>query len=136
MPKLAVSVRDRVLWTSNAFYDASIRLKYILKYCDRLLYHLFVCLNKSSQTSSSGFKPSQAALERLKQRKIGQQSREAIVKKRFRKEQRESMSTEEVETGTRADIATYLLREDSLELQFLYVSEILSIHGTLHLSML
>ena len=83
-----------------------------------------------------GFKPSQAALDSLKQRKIGQQSREAIVKQRFRKEQRESMSTEEVETGTRADIATYLLREDSLELQFLYVSQILNIHGTLHLSML
>ena len=38
------------------------------------------------------------------------------------------MSTEEVETGTgtRADIASYLLREDSLELQFLYVSQILN----------
>ena len=46
------------------------------------------------------------------------------------------MSTEEVETGTKSDIASYLLREDSLELQFLYVSQILNIHGTLHLSML
>ena len=46
------------------------------------------------------------------------------------------MSTEEVETGTRPDIASYILREDSLELQFLYVSQILNIHGTLHLSML
>ena len=45
---------------------------------------------------------------------------------------------EEVETGTgtRPNIASYLLREDSLELQFLYVSQILNIHGTLHLSML
>ena len=35
---------------------------------------------------------------------------------------------EEVETGTgtRPDIASYLLREDSLELQFLYVSQILN----------
>ena len=33
---------------------------------------------------------------------------------------------EEVETGTgtKSDIASYLLREDSLELQFLYVSQI------------
>ena len=46
------------------------------------------------------------------------------------------MSKEEVETRTRADIASYILREDSLELQFLYVSQILNIHGTLHLSMI
>ena len=36
------------------------------------------------------------------------------------------MSMEEVETGTKADIASYLLREDSLELQFLYVSQIVN----------
>ena len=93
-----------------------------------MLYHLFVCLNESSQTSSSGFKPTQAALDNLKQRKIGQQSQEAIVKQRFSKEQREAKDTEEVETGTgtRPNIASYLLREDSLELQFLYVSQILN----------
>ena len=33
---------------------------------------------------------------------------------------------EEVESGTRPNIASYLLREDSLELQFLYVSQILN----------
>ena len=57
---------------------------------------------------------------------MGHQSQEAIVKQRLSKEQKEAMSTEEVETGTRPDIASYILREDSLELQFLYVSQILN----------
>ena len=65
---------------------------------------------------------------------MGQQSQEAIVKQRFSKEQREAKDMEEVETGTgtRPNIASYLLREDSLELQFLYVSQILNIHKTIH----
>ena len=50
----------------------------------------------------------------------------------FSREQREAKDMEEVETGTRADIASYLLREDSLELQFLYVSQSLNIHKTIH----
>ena len=87
---------------------------------------------KPSQTSSLGFKPSPAALANLKQRKMGQQSHEAIVKQRLSKEQKEAMSTEEVETGTRPDIASYILREDSLELQFLYVSQILNSHKTIY----
>ena len=57
---------------------------------------------------------------------MGQQSREAIVKQRFSKEQMEAKDMEEVESGTRPDIASYILREDSLELQFLYVSQILN----------
>ena len=81
---------------------------------------------ESSKTSFSGFKPSQAALDNLKQRKIGQQSQEAIVKQMFSREQREAKDMEEVESGTRPNIASYLLREDSLELQFLYVSQILN----------
>ena len=57
---------------------------------------------------------------------MGQQSHEAIVKQRLGEEQREAKDMEEVESGTRPDIASYLLREDSLELQFLYVSQILN----------
>ena len=59
---------------------------------------------------------------------MGQQSHEAIVKQRLGEEQREAKDMEEVESGTRPDIASYILREDSLELQFLYVSQILNNH--------
>merc|ERR1712012_941528 len=75
-----------------------------------------------SMTLPSGFKPSPVALDNLKQRKMGQQSHEAIVKQRLGEEQREAKDMEEVESGTRPDIASYILREDSLELQFLYLT--------------
>ena len=75
LPELAVSVRDRVLWTSNAFYDASIRLEELLSDGDqwpnlvKLLPRLQALASRTGQSETEEDGPTKSRSNR--QTKVG-----------------------------------------------------------------